>query len=322
MPDIIPFRPGLWLTETAVEDFHVRGAVVAGSARAVVWDTLARPEDMEGVAELVPGLPLTVVYSHGDWDHAWGTVGLSRPWSEVMAHEACLAKFSGPLPDVHTQPFSAQAEPVGTPPQARDLDLEPELPITLKKKREDFPGEYDDVVLVPPTRTFRDPMALDLGGITLELHPLPGHTADTVVGLIPEWGVLLGGDAVETPLPFLNPGSPVEAWAGSLEDWARYLEDWPAGGAFHRLLSAEPTGRLPGGIRGTTTPWVVPSHGAVGGPALLHRTARYLRALLAGKEPDLPPDLPPFYFQTHEANRTLVRGEASRPVPHPRVQSS
>jgi glyoxylase-like metal-dependent hydrolase (beta-lactamase superfamily II) len=320
MPDILPLRPGLWLTETAVEGFHVRGAVVAGRTLAVIWDTLARPAHMEGVAELAPEVPLTVVYSHGDWDHVWGTVGLSRPWTEVLAHEACLARFSGLLPGLPVQPSSALAGPVGTPFQA--LAIQPELPSTLEKKRKDFPGEYDDVVLVPPTRTFRDPIALDLGGITLELHPFPGHTPDTVVGLIPEWGILLGGDAVESPLPFLNPGSPVNAWAKGLEDWARSLEDWAAGGALHRPLSAEPTGRFPGGPPGTTTSLVVPSHGPVGGPELLCHNARYLRALLEGKEPDLPPDLPPFYVHTHEANRALARQERDPPTPGPRDQLS
>jgi glyoxylase-like metal-dependent hydrolase (beta-lactamase superfamily II) len=257
MAEITSLRPGLWLVEAHLEDFDVRGAVVAGSERAVVWDTLARPRDMEGVAELVPDLPLSVVYSHGDWDHVWGTGGLTRPWEEVVAHEICLGRFTQEIP--------------------RELD----------ERRLASPGEYDRVRLVPPTRTVfgtADPgppasaRALDLGGLTLELHPLPGHTPDTLVGFIPQWGILLAGDAVETPLPFLNPGSPLDVWVKLLDDWA---------------------GR--GEVK-----TVIPAHGQVAGPELLTRNAGYLRALMAGEALEMPEGMTPFYRETHAANVALA----------------
>ena len=43
MAEVIQFKPGLWLVESQLEDFHVRGAVIAGGERLLVWDTLARP---------------------------------------------------------------------------------------------------------------------------------------------------------------------------------------------------------------------------------------------------------------------------------------
>ncbi len=174
-PVLQRLRPGLWAVETAVEDFDVRAVVVAGRRHTVVWDTLARPRDMAAVAHRIPHLPLTVVYSHGDWDHVWGTAGLSHPLQEILAHQACLPRFRE------------------------------ELPATLEEKRAAHPGEYDAVILFPPTRTFRDILTLQLGEITLELHPLPGHTPDSVVGWIPEWGVLLAGDAVEGTNSRLGP---------------------------------------------------------------------------------------------------------------------
>jgi hypothetical protein len=69
LAEISLLRPGAWLVEADVEDFRVRGAVLAGSERVVVWDTLDRPNAMTGVANLAPSLPISVVYSHGDW--AW-----------------------------------------------------------------------------------------------------------------------------------------------------------------------------------------------------------------------------------------------------------
>ena len=254
-PEITFLRPGVWLVEADLEDFQVRGAVVAGTKRAVVWDTLARPEDMCGVAELIPDLPLSVVYSHGDWDHVWGTGGLSRHPDEIISHCVCLERFLC------------------------------ELPATLEETKKDDPRAYEEVLLVPPSRTFESSLTLELGGATLELHHLPGHTPDTVVGFIPEWGLFLAGDAVETPFPFLNPGTPAQAWGESLEDWS------------HRL---ETTGM---------DSIVIPSHGPIGGPELLRENARYLQDLLTGRPPSIPEDLTEFYRETHDANQALVRQE-------------
>lgn len=249
MSDITRLRPGLWIVEAALEDFDVRAVVLAGSRRAIVWDTLARPSDMEGVAELVPDLPLTVVYSHGDWDHVWGTGGLARRPDEVVAHEGCKPRFRT------------------------------ELPATLLERREQAPGSYDGVTLTPPDRVFRERLRLELGGLALELHSLPGHTPDSIVGFVPGWGLFLAGDAVETPVPFLTRDSGPMAWAEALERWASRLEN----------------------------SLVVPSHGPLGGAELLRDNASYLTALAEGRVPSLPMGMTPFYRETHAANVEIVR---------------
>jgi len=249
-----PYRPGLWLVETVLEDFEVRGVVVVGTERAVVWDTLARPRDMAAVGPLYPGLPSSVVYSHGDWDHVWGSGGLTPPPDEIIAHDACALRFLA------------------------------EIPRELEEKQLLRPAEYGEVRLLPPTRTFSDRLDLELGGLTLELHALPGHTPDSVVGYLPEWRVLLAGDCVESPLPFLYPESPLDEWIRGLEEWAETLSE------------------------GSGEAVVIPSHGAVGGPGLLRSNARYLKDLRAGRDPDLPRDLSPFYRDTHANNRSFMGG--------------
>ncbi|MBA3874498.1 MAG: hypothetical protein H0X30_35660, partial [Anaerolineae bacterium] len=40
-------RPNLWLTELNLDDFDVRGAVIIGENRVMVWDTLSHPRDMK-----------------------------------------------------------------------------------------------------------------------------------------------------------------------------------------------------------------------------------------------------------------------------------
>jgi len=269
MPNIVPLRPGFWLVETELREFAVRGAVVAGREGAVVWDTLARPGDMEGVLDLVEGIPFMVIYSHGDWDHVWGTAGLSWRWAEIVAQHACRERFRE------------------------------EIPGKLSEMQASEPGLYDDVALVPPTRTFKERLTLDLGGLTLELHALPGHTPDSIVGFIPEWGVLLGGDAIENPLPFLNKESRIEVWARGLETWAPVLELETSGAPTLEPAPSHPT--------------VIPSHGPPGGPELLRANAVYLRSLAGDGEPILPADLSPFYRETHATNQRLARDPQSPP---------
>lgn len=241
----------LYLSEQSPDVCEVRGAVIVGRERAVVWDTLLHPDDLAGVAAFVRGRPVSVVYSHADWDHCWGTGGLEALYTEVIGHESCLERFHD------------------------ESDVEATLAAKIAEDE-----RYRAVRLVPPTRTFREHLTLELGGLTLGLHALPGHTRDCIVGFSPELRVLLGGDAVEAPLPLVYEHSPLGAWSERLEGW---LGD-------RRVRS------------------VVPSHGAVGGRELLERNLAYLRALREGRVPDVGGDLEPFYAAAHEKN--LLRAVA------------
>ncbi|GMV04052.1 MAG: MBL fold metallo-hydrolase [Gemmatimonadota bacterium] len=248
VPAVRTLRAGLHLLETEVADFDVRAAVLVGRERAVVFDTLAHPGHLAPVPELVGGLPVTVVYSHADWDHAWGTGALGVV-EAVVAHAAAGLRFGA------------------------------DVPAELARRRETDPDRWRDVVLVPPTVTFAERHEVELGGATLELYSLPGHTADCVVGFVPEWGLLLAGDTVETPLPVVNDGRVVSAW---VEGLGRWLDD----------------------PRVTT---VVPSHGRIGGRDVIAETLRYLRDLAAGRDPADPATVAPFYRRTHMENVRRVR---------------
>ena len=243
-------RPGLWITELSLADFDVRGAVIVGETRMLVWDTLSKPRDMQQVAELVGSKPVDVVYSHADWDHCWGTAAL-KP-DTIIAHERCAERFrSG------------------------------EVAKRLAEKQAQEPDQWDTVAVLPPTMTFAQSLTLDLGGLTVELHALPGHTTDCIVAWIPQWRVLLAGDTIETPLPYLNAES-----VAFLPQWISALETWNANDQIRV---------------------VVPSHGAVGDRALISHNIDYLRALQTAQPWEIPAESTRFYVDTHAKNQSLVQ---------------
>ena len=240
----------IWSTRVALGEYDVRGALVLGATRALVWDTLARPRDMRTYLPFIGPRELVIVYSHADWDHIWGTSGLPHAGVTIIAHDQCRARFDSDVPG------------------------------TLATKQRDEPGLWDDVVLVPPTETFSAEHSIDLGGFTVTLSHLPGHTRDCIVGFIPETGLLLAGDTVETPCPVVPADAPLDEWIGALRRWE----------GDERVRS------------------VVPAHGPIGGREILARNIAYLDALRRGRPIEPSGTLTPFYRKTHAAN---VAGRAT-----------
>jgi glyoxylase-like metal-dependent hydrolase (beta-lactamase superfamily II) len=248
--------PGVWTTTVALDEYAVRGALLLGEHRALAWDTLSHPRDMAPWRALLGHRELAIVYSHGDWDHVWGTVGLPHEGALIVAHEACAARFAV------------------------------DVPATLAAKRREQPGAWDDVRLVPPSETFSRDRALDLGGLTVSLHHLPGHTPDCIVGFVRERGILLAGDTVETPCPVVPADSPLREWIAGLRRWAR-----------------DERVRV-----------VVPAHGRVGGRELIAETLRYLDGLASGHPVAPQGELTPFYEETHRANLAWAKSALPEPA--------
>lgn len=248
MTTLKKFCPGLWLTELHLDDFDVRGAVIVGGKGAVVWDSLSHPRDMQPVRVLLAQKDWQLVYSHADWDHVWGTAGLSYQNKTITAHKHCLARFSD------------------------------DVPRELQEKQAGEPDKWNEVVLVSPIQIFETEFSIDLGDVTLKLHHLPGHTHDCVVGFIPEWGVLLAGDTVETPLPVINPGSPLDDWVEVLRKWAN--DD--------------------------RVKHVIPAHGKIGGRELIWQNVLYLQNMRNGAPIELPENMDNFYRKTHQENLRLM----------------
>jgi glyoxylase-like metal-dependent hydrolase (beta-lactamase superfamily II) len=244
MGTIERFGDDIWVTNVQLSQYEVRGALIVGERGAAVWDTLSQPRDMLPFLPLIGQRELAIVYSHADWDHIWGTAGLPYAGARILAHALARERF-------------------GT-----------EVRATLTERQAAQPRAWDDVVLVPPTEVFDRERSIDLGGMTLSLHHLPGHTVDCIVGLIPERGVLLAGDTVETPCPVVPADSPLAAWIAELRRWA----------ADQRVRA------------------VIPAHGTIGGREILEQNAEYLQGILSGHPIEPRGPLTAFYRDTHANN--------------------
>lgn len=249
MAQLIEVRPDLWLIDVKLPDYSVRGAVIIGKKEAVIWDTLTHPDDMQDVMSLIGDKPYRVVYTHADWDHIWGTAGLSGNQLGIIGQAHCLERFSD------------------------------DVPKTLAKMQANEPGRWDAVELITPTQTFTSLMVLNLGGVMLEMYHLPGHTEDCIVGWLPEWGMMLGGDVIETPLPVINNGDIVPSWLDTLKQWA----DKPD------LAQS------------------IPAHGTIEGRICLDSTITYLEKLMGNDDFPIPDGIDEFYQTTHLKNLKLVR---------------
>jgi glyoxylase-like metal-dependent hydrolase (beta-lactamase superfamily II) len=256
MSDVRTLEADISLLQVTLDDYDVRGALVVGDRRSVVWDTLSHPRNMDPLVPLIGDRDLVIVYNHADWDHIWGTAGLPYARARIVGHARCRERF------------------------------ESDAPLVLTEKQASAPGRWNDVVLVPPTETFASEWSVNLGGMNLVLHHLPGHTPDCIVGFIPERGVLFAGDTVETPCPVVPVDSPLDSWIAELRRWA----------ADARVRT------------------VVPAHGPIGGRGILEENVTYLEGILSSRPIDPRGPLTPFYRATHEQNLQWKAGASKRSI--------
>lgn len=160
--------------------------LLTGSRSAVLFDTMVGLGDLKGfLRELCPMEP-TVIASHGHFDH----IGGARQFSTVYLNPADL-----PLLEVGRSQIPVLEQTLG-----RDLS----------GMEESFqPQRYQPI---------RPGQALDLGGMTVEVVDLSGHTAGSIGLLCRELRLLLAGDALSPQACILFPESlPLDHYAQLLE---------------------------------------------------------------------------------------------------------
>lgn len=152
---------------------HIRDAMgvcmtlIEGMQAALLVDTGYGVEDVSAFVRTLTDKPLTVLLTHNHHDHAWG----SRWFDETRMFPADLAEWHVFTGESKRRTVMQQA--IGKGLQVAEADFlagECRLPLPISK------GAYD------------------LGGLTVEVIPCPGHTPGSCVVYLPERGLLLTGD--------------------------------------------------------------------------------------------------------------------------------
>ena len=139
------------------EAHEATGYLVLGKERACVIDTMNGYNDLYRAVREITDLPLVVVNTHGHPDHIFGNMF----FQEAYLHPADLEL-------------------------ARSFAEDPEFQAMLENRKKTF----------PPFRDILPGDVIDLGGRTLEVFALPGHTPGSILLLLREDRILFTGDSV------------------------------------------------------------------------------------------------------------------------------
>ena len=183
--------PGVWAHVVDVEGFPTASVVVLTSRLALVVDTLSGPAEAAPVADFAASEASdgrVVVNTHHHWDHVFGNSAFAG--ADIVPQRACPGLIEA---------------------QLRDGD---------ESSRRPPPG---GVAL--PNVVFGDRLTYEDACGDVHLLHAPGHSEDSLVVFLPESRLLLGGDAVEWPLPdFCRRGGAGE-WIRTLRRLRRFAAD-------------------------------------------------------------------------------------------------
>jgi cyclase len=253
---LVEVGPGIhaWLQPNGLLGESNAGLVVGDGASLLVdtlWDPRLTRRMLAAVAPLTEKAPIeTVVNTHSDGDHWWGNQEVAE--AEIIATESASAVMEDESP-AEMKRFGALAGA---------LRLAGSMPFPYPRRGDVAviasyvtealaPFAFDEVRLVPPTRTFFGRLELDVGGREVRLIDVgPAHTPGDLIVWVPDARIAIAADILFT-------GVTPMMWAGPLERWVAALE---------RLLEL-------GAER------LVPGHGPVCGPEEVRRLIDYWRWL-------------------------------------------
>lgn len=148
--------------------------LVQGEQRAALIDSGVGIGNLRNLVETITDKPVVVILTHGHLDHAYGAAAFE---------EVYLSRRDKDIMEKHG-----------------DLRMRMEFCAASPYKETGTLTEADYMPAPEHTRALEDGMEFDLGGITLEIHALAGHTPGSMTVLIRDERILLTGDAC-------NPGT-------------------------------------------------------------------------------------------------------------------
>ncbi len=168
------------------EGHEVSGYLVIGKDKACVIDTMNGNNDLGEAVRKLTDKPVFVVNTHGHPDHIYGN---------VYFDEAYINPKDIPLAEMFIN--------------------DPEFQKCCRNA-----GRF-----MPPFKEIKGGDVIDLGGKTLEVYELPGHTPGGILLLLKEDRILFAGDSINHHLWMQLDGCPQMADFVKALDKVMFLED-------------------------------------------------------------------------------------------------
>lgn len=186
-----------------VEPYHFQETIshlIVGEDRALLFDTGMGFRPIRPVVERITSLPIVVLNSHTHYDH----VGGNHEFSRILAIDTDYTR----------------ANTAGFAHDRLAADLGPDA--FCKGPPIGFDPARFHTKLWKPTRYVADGEILDLGGRTLQVLHVPGHTPDATVLLDAENALLFTGDTYyDGAIWLFVPETSLEDYASSIQRLAK-----------------------------------------------------------------------------------------------------
>ncbi len=182
--------------------------LVEGTKRALLIDTMTGLGNLRNYVAKLTRLPVTVVCTHGHFDHCGGALDFEQAWfptadaTLLRTHESVDKKFW-----FESRIYEARHKPINFTHE----DFTPVRPF--------------------PWRGLHDGAEFDLGGRTLTAVAIPGHSYGSTALFDSKTGILFSGDAgSRSTFVFLYSSTSIEEYLEALlrlkKNWGSRITQW------------------------------------------------------------------------------------------------
>ena len=222
--------------------------MLVGKDGVIIIDTMETKEAGREVwndLQKLTRLPLkAIIYTHSHPDHIYGAEAFAeKNTPDIYAHETT---------DNNVTRFASETAPIIGARSMRMYGTYLDKKAMINVGIGPFLsfGPNSTLGYIPPTKTFRDRLNVNIAGIKMELIHAPGETDDMIYVWLPERKILMSGDNIYKSFPNLY--TIRGTWFRSLKNWYRSVDI----------------------IRDLQPEYLVPSHGQpITGAALINRIA-------------------------------------------------
>ena len=217
--EVYEVEPGVWAIYEPFQWQEVISYLIVGSESSVLFDTGNGIGNIKAVVDQLTDRPVQVINSHSHFDH----IGGNYQFDEILSVSTAftLNRTDGLQSEELSQEVSPEALCTALPEGVTQQNHRTR-PWSISRKI----GDGD---------------VLDLGGRTLEVLQVPGHTDDSIVLLDRDAGFLWSGDSFyEGPIWLFFPETDLVAYQKSVARLAALAPDLNAVFPAHNTPKADP----------------------------------------------------------------------------------